>query len=189
MEDLYRLDDPTIACPNDVVRVTNNSAAENFAAAAVTTDFLRPVDHRLLQFDHQETDTDHATVSVMSDLIKTQIAGHPRYPDLVSAYIECQKVGAPPEVASLLEEIGRQNHTISGCSEIRADPELDEFMESYCEVLHGCKEELSKPFNEARMFLTNIESQLSDLCKGAITKSLGYLSDEAGGSSEEELSG
>ncbi|KAK8589187.1 hypothetical protein V6N13_088053 [Hibiscus sabdariffa] len=188
MEDLYRLDDPTIACPSDVVRVNNNLAAENFTAAAVTTDFLRPVDHRLLQFDHQETDTDHATVSVMSDLIKTQIAGHPRYPDLVSAYIECQKVGVPPEVASLLEEIGRQSHTISGCSEIGADPELDEFMESYCEVLHGCKEELSKPFNEARMFLTNIESQLSDLCKGAITKSLDYLSDEAGGSSEEELS-
>ncbi|KAK8633545.1 hypothetical protein V6N13_014390 [Hibiscus sabdariffa] len=147
----------------------------------VTTDFLLPV-------DHQETDTD-ASVSVFSDLIKSQIAGHPRYPDLVSAYIECQKVGAPPEVASLLEEIGRGNHTTSGCSEMGADPELDEFMESYCEILHRYKEELSKPFDEATVFLTDIESQLSDLCKGTLTKSLGYQPDEAGGSSEDEISG
>ncbi|XP_022719535.1 homeobox protein knotted-1-like 1 [Durio zibethinus] len=185
MEDLYRLDDPTISCSNDIVRV-NNFAAANFTAA-VTTDFLSPVDH-LLQFDHQAADTD-ATGSHMSDLIKTQIAGHPRYPNLVSAYIECQKVGAPPELASLLEEIGRENHPISGCSEIGADPELDEFMESYCEVLRRYKEELSKPFDEATLFLSNIESQLSNLCKGALTKTLDYRSDEAAGTSEEEFSG
>ncbi|MBA0742547.1 hypothetical protein Gogos_015596 [Gossypium gossypioides] len=164
MEDIYRLDDTVIACSNDVVRV-------NDFAAAVTTDFLStPVDdHHLLQFDHQETDTGVTGSSAMSDLIKTQIATHPLYPNLVSAYIECQKVGAPPELASLLEEIGRESHTLSGCSEIGADPELDEFMESYCEVLHRYKDELSKPFDEATTFLTNIESQLSDLCKGALT--------------------
>ncbi|KAG4122719.1 hypothetical protein ERO13_D11G283600v2 [Gossypium hirsutum] len=182
MEDIYRLDDTVIACSNDVVRV-------NDFAAAVTTDFLStPVDdHHLLQFDHQETDTGVTGPSAMSDLIKTQIAAHPLYPNLVSAYIECQKVGAPPELASLLEEIGRESHTISGCSEIGADPELDEFMESYCEVLHRYKEELSKPFDEATTFLTNIESQLSDLCKGALT--MDYRSDEGAESSDEELSG
>ncbi|KAH1083749.1 hypothetical protein J1N35_023510 [Gossypium stocksii] len=182
MEDIYRLDDTVIACSNDVVRV-------NDFAAAVTTDFLStPVDdHHLLQFDHQETDTGVTGSSVMSDLIKTQIATHPLYPNLVSAYIECQKVGAPPELASLLEEIGRESHTISGCSGIGADPELDEFMESYCEVLHRYKEELSKPFDEATTFLTNIESQLSDLCKGALT--MDYRSDEGAESSDEELSG
>ncbi|XP_022743023.1 homeobox protein knotted-1-like 1 isoform X1 [Durio zibethinus] len=185
MEDLYRLDDPIISCSNDVVKV-NNFAVTNFNAAA-TADFPSPVDH-LLQFDHQTADTD-ATGSDMSDLIKTQIASHPRYPNLVSAYIECQKVGAPPELASLLEEIGQQNHPISSCSEIGADPELDEFMESYCEVLHTYKEELSKPFDEATTFLSNIESQLSNLCKGALTKTLDYRSDEAAGTSEEELSG
>ncbi|MFQ6635286.1 hypothetical protein Gotur_012358 [Gossypium turneri] len=182
MEDIYRLDDTVIACSNDVVRV-------NDFAAAVTTDFLStPVDdHHLLQFDHQETDTGVTGSSAMSDLIKTQIAAHPLYPNLVSAYIECQKVGAPPELASLLEEIGRESHTIIGCSEIGADPELDEFMESYCEVLHRYKEELSKPFDEATTFLTNIESQLSDLCKGALT--MDYRSDEGAESSDEELSG
>lgn len=48
--------------------------------------------------------------------------------------------------------------------------------ESYCEVLHRYKEELSKPFYEATTFLNNIESQLSNLCKGALTKTLDYRS-------------
>lgn len=185
MEDLYRLDDPTISCSNhDIVRVTNN----NFGAAAANfTDFHSPVDHHLVhQFDNQAADDHGCSGSHMFDVMKTQIATHPRYPNLVSAYIECQKVGAPPEVASLLEEIG----PISASTEIGADPELDDFMESYCEVLHRYKEELSKPFYEATTFLNNIESQLSNLCKGALTKTLDYRSaDEAGGTSEEELSG
>ncbi|KAF2307307.1 hypothetical protein GH714_026220 [Hevea brasiliensis] len=124
------------------------------------------------------------------DLIKTQIANHPRYPDLVSAYIECQKVGAPPEMASLLEEIGGDKYSIkSCCSDVGADPELDEFMESYCEVLHRYKEELSRPFDEATTFLGNIELQLSNLCKGTLTKTFDYYaSDEAAGTSDEELS-
>ncbi|PQP96110.1 homeobox protein knotted-1-like 1 [Prunus yedoensis var. nudiflora] len=98
-------------------------------------------------------------------------------------------VGAPPEMKSLLEEIGRVSHPMSTCSEIGADPELDEFMESYCEVLRGYKEELSKPFDEATNFLTNIQSQLRNLCKGTFPKtSWDCNSDEGVGSSEEEFS-
>lgn len=37
------------------------------------------------------SDTEICT-SEMSDLIKAQIASHPKYPNLVSAYIECRKV-------------------------------------------------------------------------------------------------
>ena len=44
------------------------------------------------------------------------------------------------------------------------------FKESYCEVLHRYKEELSKPFDEATTFLSGIESQLRSLCKGTLTK-------------------
>ncbi|MQL95502.1 hypothetical protein Taro_028172 [Colocasia esculenta] len=148
-------------------------------------------------------------VSDLPDLIKAQIASHPRYPALVSAYIDCRKVGAPLEVASLLEEIGRGNYPAAVCSEIGADLELDEFMESYCEVLLRFKEELSRPFDEATSFLTSIEMQLSDLCKGAAaaappstaaststtttttataTSTACNSPDEAGGSTEEELS-
>ncbi|KAF5183884.1 Homeobox protein knotted-1-like [Thalictrum thalictroides] len=131
---------------------------------------------------------------MMSDLIKTQIASHPRYPSLVSAYIDCQKIGAPPEVASLLEEISRESRpsNSSFSSEIGDDPELDEFMESYCKILVGYKEELTKSFDEAATFLSKIETQLNHICKGMSTTTIisgNYdQSDEAAGSSEEELS-
>ncbi|KAI4304253.1 hypothetical protein MLD38_039794 [Melastoma candidum] len=123
-----------------------------------------------------------------SDLTKTRIATHPLYPQLVSAYIQCQKVGSPPEIASLLEEMGRHNSIAGNCSYLGADPELDEFMVSYCELLHRYKEELSKPFDEATSFLTNIESQLSNLRIDASTTLL-QGSEEVAGSSDEELSG
>ncbi|KAK6911651.1 ELK domain [Dillenia turbinata] len=144
--------------------------------------------------DEDDSTIRFETGSDMSDLIKTQIANHPRYPSLVSAYIDCQKVGAPPEVASLLEEIGKENRPISCRGEIGADPELDDFMESYCEVLRRYKEELSRPFDEATTFLSSIETQLSDLCKDILTTTTNstagnfYHSDDAPGTSEEELS-
>nr|AFK35053.1 unknown [Lotus japonicus] len=62
-------------------------------------------------------------------------------------------------------------------------------MESYCEVLQRCQQELFKPFNEATLFLCDIESQLSELCKGTLTMpSDNNRSDEAAGTSEDELS-
>ncbi|KAK9934633.1 hypothetical protein M0R45_021770 [Rubus argutus] len=122
--------------------------------------------------------------------IKAKIASHPSYPRLIEAYIDCQKVGAPPEIASFLEEIRRENdlykrdrdaaNVISTC--IGADPELDEFMETYCEMLVKYKSDLSRPFDEATTFLNKIETQLSHLC-------IRSLSDEGAVSSEEELSG
>ncbi|CAN4124043.1 unnamed protein product [Withania somnifera] len=66
-----------------------------------------------------------------SNIIKAKIISHPYYPKLLDAYIDCQKVGAPQEIANLLEEIRQQNdfrkpNATSIC--IGADPELDEFM-------------------------------------------------------------
>ncbi|KAI4342907.1 hypothetical protein MLD38_027471 [Melastoma candidum] len=125
-----------------------------------------------------------------SDLTKARIATHPLYPQLVSAYIQCHKVGSPPEIASLLEEIGRHNSVAGNCSDLGADPELDEFMVSYCELLHRYKEELSKPFDEATSFLTNIESQLSNLrIDDEASTTMLQGSEEVAGSSDEELSG
>lgn len=43
--------------------------------------------------------------------------------------------------------------------------------EAYCEVLSKYKVELSKPFDEARTFLSKIERQLSNLCKDASSPS------------------
>ncbi|RLM94248.1 hypothetical protein C2845_PM08G11170 [Panicum miliaceum] len=106
--------------------------------------------------------------SDLTELMKAQIASHPRYPSLLSAYIECRKVGAPPQVASLLEEVNRERRggPGAGAGEIGVDPELDEFMDSYCRVLVRYKEELSRPFDEAASFLSSIQAQLSNLCSG-----------------------
>lgn len=181
MEEFYRLNS-VLSCSDEIVRVDNIVATTT--TTTTSTGFLGPMDN-MLQLQVAETEV---TESEMTDLIKTQISSHPLYPNLVSAYIECQKVGAPPEMASLLEEIGRENHLLSTCSDTGADPELDEFMESYCEALHRYKEELSKPFDEATTFLSSIELQLSNLCKGTLTRNIDYRSDEAVGTSEEELS-
>ncbi|VAH01729.1 unnamed protein product [Triticum turgidum subsp. durum] len=108
----------------------------------------------------------------LTELMKAQIAGHPRYPSLLSAYIECRKVGAPPEVAALLEEIGQPERRSGGAAaagEIGLDPELDEFMVAYCRLLSRYKEELSRPLDEAASFLTTIRSQLTNLCGGGAT--------------------
>ncbi|KAK6805089.1 hypothetical protein RDI58_002873 [Solanum bulbocastanum] len=146
--------------------------------------------------DHSHHQNNTKSSTNMSDLIKAQIANHPLYPNLLSAYLQCRKVGAPQEMTSILEEISKENNLISSSchsSEIGADPELDEFMESYCAVLVKYKEELSMPFDEATSFLNNIESQLSSLCQDNLITStsfnsnINYISDEAGGTSEEDL--
>jgi len=47
---------------------------------------------------------------------------------MVVVTFNCWKVGAPPELASLLEEIARESHPTNALREIGDDPELDEFM-------------------------------------------------------------
>ncbi|XP_031123898.1 homeobox protein knotted-1-like 6 [Ipomoea triloba] len=131
---------------------------------------------------------DNEDEDVSSVMIKAKIASHPCYPKLLHAYIDCQKVGAPPEIATVLDEIRREDDdlrkrrgggggAVSSC--LGADPELDEFMETYYDMLMKYKSDLSRPFHEATTFLNTIETQLSNLCK-----------DESGGvSSDEEDSG
>uniref|UniRef100_A0A5B7AQQ0 Putative homeobox protein knotted-1-like 6 n=1 Tax=Davidia involucrata TaxID=16924 RepID=A0A5B7AQQ0_DAVIN len=126
----------------------------------------------------------------ISTAIRTKISSHPLYPQLLQAYIDCQKVGAPVEIANLLDEIRRDNDVsrrtaVTTC--LGADPELDEFMETYCDILLKYKSDLAKPFDEATTFLNNIETQLGNLCNGASTST--QASDEAVGSSEDDFSG
>lgn len=114
-------------------------------------------------------------------VIKAKIASHPRYTKLLQAFIDCQKVGAPPEISCVLDEIRRQNDLYkrgldSTCAGV--DPELDDFMETFCDVLVKYKSDLSRPFDEATAFLNQIEFQLRNLC-----------TDEGAGSSDEEFSG
>ncbi|XP_071901164.1 homeobox protein knotted-1-like 2 [Coffea arabica] len=118
--------------------------------------------------------------------MKASISSHPLYTKLLEAYIDCQKVGAPPEIAMFLDEILQENqlsinNTGTYCG--NDDPELDEFMETYCDVLSKYKLDLEKPYDEASKFLTNMESQLSNLCSNTPRM---LVSDEAARSSNED---
>lgn len=67
MEEFYRLN-PVVSC-SDI-------------------GFHGPMEN-MLQFEAAEPEVG---CSEITDLIKTQIANHPLYPNLVSAHLECQKV-------------------------------------------------------------------------------------------------
>lgn len=88
MEGFHRFN-PTISCsPNDIDRLENLPVV-NFTDATTSTEEFHSQVGNLLQAGHDYT---QVTGSDMHDVIKTQIASHPRYPDLVSAYVECRKV-------------------------------------------------------------------------------------------------
>nr|AKC35109.1 shoot-meristemless-like 1 protein [Primula vulgaris] len=123
--------------------------------------------------------TDHQGASSL----RAKIIAHPHYHRLLAAYVNCQKIGAPPEVVAGLEEAYR-SVAVRGrvdSSRVGEDPGLDQFMEAYCEMLTKYEQELSKPFKEAMLFLSKIESQF---------KALALPSSDSGfdgyGSSEEE---
>ncbi|CAI9103528.1 OLC1v1002027C2 [Oldenlandia corymbosa var. corymbosa] len=197
MDELYRIHN-AFSCPNNngddgVFEVVDHSRSpvENIRGGS-NDDHHH---HQVIHHHHQQQEIlmeSSSSSSEISDLLKAQIANHPLYPNLVSAYVDCKKVGAPPEMASLLEEISKESHPVISPREIGADPELDKFMESYCEALRRYKEELLKPFDEATNFLNNIESQLHYLCPehtaSSSLTSTNYHSDEANGTSEEDLS-
>nr|BAW35399.1 SHOOT MERISTEMLESS [Monophyllaea glabra] len=121
--------------------------------------------------------------------IKSKIMAHPQYSRLLTAYVNCQKIGAPPEVVIRLEEacasaaaIGRSS---TGC--IGEDPALDQFMEAYCEMLTKYEQELSKPFKEAMLFLSRVECQFKALALSPFDFGSADAMDRNGGSSEGEV--
>ncbi|XP_020596647.1 LOW QUALITY PROTEIN: homeobox protein knotted-1-like 6, partial [Phalaenopsis equestris] len=128
----------------------------------------------------------YGAVAAAEEEMKTRIASHPRYPHLLEAHlleanIDCQKLGAPPDIVSLLEDIRRENaggeRGAASSLMLGSDPELDEFMEMYCDVLVKYRRDLERPFDEATAFLNTMEIQLSDLCKPTCRAALGpYVS-------------
>ncbi|PKU86098.1 Homeobox protein knotted-1-like 2 [Dendrobium catenatum] len=129
--------------------------------------------------------------------IKAKIISHPQYPALLNAYMDCQKVGAPPEVVARLSTVARelearQLASPSGCRRgTQADPELDQFMEAYCNMLVKYKEELTRPVQEAMDFLRKVESQLNSLTNGATVPFFTSADEKCEGvvSSEEDQDG
>ncbi|XP_043688317.1 homeobox protein knotted-1-like LET6 [Telopea speciosissima] len=120
--------------------------------------------------------------------IRAKIMSHPHYPRLLAAYVNCQKVGAPPEVVAKLEEACASEEIMArhgrGC--LGEDPALDQFMEAYCEMLTKYEQELTKPFKEAMMFLSSIECQFKALTVSSSADSGRGVASDQNGSSEEE---
>ncbi|KAG2546204.1 homeotic protein knotted-1 [Panicum virgatum] len=123
------------------------------------------------------------------EAIKAKIMSHPHYYSLLAAYLECQKVGAPPEVsarlAAMTQELEARQRTALGGLGAATEPELDQFMEAYHEMLVKFREELTRPLQEAMEFMRRVESQLSSLSisGGSLRNIL------SSGSSEEDQEG
>ncbi|CAF1722962.1 unnamed protein product [Brassica oleracea var. botrytis] len=128
--------------------------------------------------------------------VKAKIMGHPHYHRLLLAYVNCQKVGAPPEVQARLEETcssaAAAAASMGPTGSLGEDPGLDQFMEAYCEMLVKYEQELSKPFKEAMVFLQHVECQFKSLSLSSPSSfSVGYgeaaIERNNNGSSEEEV--
>ncbi|KAK7412698.1 hypothetical protein VNO78_04254 [Psophocarpus tetragonolobus] len=139
---------------------------------------------------HHRNNNNGSSSSSSSSAVKAKIMAHPHYHRLLAAYVNCQKVGAPPEVVARLEEACASAMTMAGdaagSSCIGEDPALDQFMEAYCEMLTKYEQELSKPLKEAMLFLQRIECQFKNLT----ISSSDFGCNEGGdknGSSEEDI--
>nr|XP_043606521.1 homeotic protein knotted-1 [Erigeron canadensis] len=131
--------------------------------------------HPVVKIESGSAQKYHNYPSMMSfqnenEALKAKIISHPHYSNLLQAYMDCQKVGAPPEIAGRLTAVrqeyeARQRASLlnSGCRDNYKDPELDQFMEAYYDMLIKYKEELTRPIHEAMEFMRRIESQLSTL--------------------------
>ncbi|VAH95818.1 hypothetical protein VPH35_067668 [Triticum aestivum] len=118
-----------------------------------------------------------------TDTVKAKIMSHPLYPALLTAFIECQKVGAPPEIVGRLSALAGDLDSDPGDrrQDPVPDPELDEFMETYCDVLVRYKQELTRPVQEADQFFRAMEAQMESF---TLADDHSYV--EGGGSSEDE---
>ncbi|CAH9105217.1 unnamed protein product [Cuscuta epithymum] len=146
---------------------TTTPAAGNF--------HLQPYDHPVVKTEGGVTTSNHTqSFEGEDEAIKAKIISHPRYSNLLEAYMDCQKVGAPPEVAARLGAVrqefeSQQRDSILGGRDISSkDPELDQFMEAYYDMLVKYREELTRPLQEAMEFLRRIESQLNMLSNGPV---------------------
>lgn len=186
----HRPPPPQMPTPDQLLSPLNYQAfASPLFGSSSSSDYIFSASSALTHVDPSTVLSQIQPDDAVSASIRAKISAHPLYPKLLQAFIDCQKVGAPPETASFLDEIRRENDqcwrstAVTTC--FGADPELDEFMETYCDVMIKYKSDLAKPFDEATTFLNSVEAQLTSLCGGA---SGSFVSDEAAWSSEDDFS-
>nr|XP_043620398.1 homeobox protein knotted-1-like LET6 [Erigeron canadensis] len=135
---------------------------------STTTAAMMMLDQDINNIDGGGSSSSAASLGFMScssssSVNKAKIMAHPHYPRLLSAYLNCQKIGAPPQVVEKLEEACRDGGMMNIVVGLGQDPGLDQFMEAYCEMLIKYEQELSKPFKEAMLFLSRVESQFKQI--------------------------
>ncbi|XP_051126604.1 homeotic protein knotted-1-like [Andrographis paniculata] len=155
------------------------------AAAAAIRGHTAVQDHHHHHHRRQESEN-----SGEVDAIKAKIIAHPQYSNLLEAYMDCQKVGAPPEVVARLTAVQqefetRQRSAAAGRDDSK-DPELDQFMEAYYDMLVKYREELTRPLQEAMEFMRRIETQLSMLTNAPVRIFNSEEKCDGGVSSEED---
>ncbi|KAG2534918.1 hypothetical protein PVAP13_9NG072500 [Panicum virgatum] len=69
----------------------------------------------------------------------------------------------------------------------RADPELDQFMEAYCNMLVKYQEELARPIHEAAEFFKSVERQLDSITDSNYCEGAGSSEDDQDASCPEEI--
>ncbi|KAI8550144.1 hypothetical protein RHMOL_Rhmol06G0081900 [Rhododendron molle] len=153
--------------------IVKTEAGSSTTTAAATNSHLHQL---LIQKFHYQTAGDHQSPngnSIDVDAIKAKIIAHPHYSSLLEAYMDCQKVGAPPEVVARLtavrQEFETRQRASAGCRDASSkDPELDQFMEAYYDMLVKYREELTRPLQEAMEFMRRIETQLNMLTNAPV---------------------
>ncbi|MBA0720756.1 hypothetical protein Golax_008361 [Gossypium laxum] len=119
---------------------------------------------------HHQQDRNESSSEV--EAIKAKIIAHPQCSNLLEAYMDCQKVGAPPDVVARLAAVrqefeARQRSSVTS-RDTSKDPELDQFMEAYYDMLVKYREELTRPIQEALDFMRRIEAQLNMLTNAPV---------------------
>ncbi|KAH1208664.1 hypothetical protein AAZX31_15G106900 [Glycine max] len=175
---------PSIMLHNNNTDDDNNKTSTNTGLGY----YFMESDHH-----HRNNNNNGSSSSSSSSAVKAKIMAHPHYHRLLAAYVNCQKVGAPPEVVARLEEACASAVTMAGdaaaaagSSCIGEDPALDQFMEAYCEMLTKYEQELSKPLKEAMLFLQRIECQFKNLTISSTDFACNEGA-ERNGSSEEDV--
>ncbi|XP_031247441.1 homeobox protein knotted-1-like 2 isoform X1 [Pistacia vera] len=146
------------------------SEAHPIVKTEASTSQLGPKFHYPLMRGHQSQEGSES--SNEAEAIKAKIIAHPQYSNLLEAYMDCQKVGAPPEVVARLsaarQEFESRQRSSSSSRDTSKDPELDQFMEAYYDMLVKYREELTRPIEEAKEFIRRIETQLNVLSNGSV---------------------
>lgn len=126
--------------------------------------------HQTVENHHESTENSGSGGEVL-EALKAKIVAHPQCSNLLDAYMDCQKVGAPPEVAARLSAVRQEFEVRQRASltdrDVSKDPELDQFMEAYYDMLVKYREELTRPLQEAMEFMQKIEAQLNMLGSNA----------------------